>query len=106
MPSILDQRVRPEKTPVERKVDRILNSAANLYAQLKDSWESGVRTVWQGETEEILQQLGTNAAELFRVSAATAAFLEVLRPGSTTEVRALMRAHTVHEDGTVTLDTP
>ena len=88
----------------ERIAKNILRTSSSLFNQLLTQWELSVKSLWQGDTEAILAELGTNSVEVFRVSAETVKFLEALKPGCTVNGRALMRAFTEHEDGTITLD--
>lgn len=103
MSNLLQPIVTEHLSESSRKVRQIKRGAASLFQQVKMTWESSVQSVWSGNTAEVLSEMGTNAAEFFRISAVTVAFLEALEPGSTTYGRSLMRPYTVHQDGRITL---
>lgn len=104
MTKILQPSVREQLPQHVRQVQNIQRNAASLFQQVKSTWEQSVQTVWKGDTVKILETMGTDAVEFFRVSAATAAFLETLEPGATEAGRKLMRPFAEHGDGTITLD--
>ena len=67
-------------------------------------WEDGISQLWDGDTAGILAALGTSAEDLFTDSNAAIAFLETQLPGSTDAGVAKIRAFTINQDGSVTLD--
>ena len=104
MSQILAKPAREDVPEAVRKVRQIRRNAASLFDQVESTWNQSVRAVWTGKTADILAGMGTDAVEFFRVSAETAKFLEALKPGSTADGRALMRAFTEHADGSITLN--
>ena len=88
----------------ERRAARLKDAAKVNFNSLLAAWNASVTLLWNNDTADILAALGTDAADVFDLSAKTVAFMESIKPGCTTEGRALMRPFTVHADGTVTLD--
>jgi hypothetical protein len=89
----------------ERAAKRLRHAPAQLFQTVLSLWGGGVQLLWNSENPQaILDDLGLDAKELFELSSKTAIFLESLQPGCTADKVALIRAHTVHEDGTVTVD--
>ncbi len=104
MSNILNRPKIVEKAKEVRIANDIIRNTGSLFQQVLRAWENSVSQVWNNDTAAVLAEFGTDAVEIFRISAETAKFLEALKPGSTTAGRALMRPFTAHPDGTITLD--
>lgn len=94
-------------TETQRIANRLLNFPSMQFHSLLTSWDNSIRQLWGNpeNTQAILDIIGTNAAELFELSAATATFLETLQPGCTANSLALLQPFTVNPDGTITINT-
>ena len=102
--SVLERPQREPRDPVQTAINKLQRSLPSQFQMLLSTWEQGMKTLWTGDTAAILEGLGTNAVEIFTISAKTAAFLEDLKPGCTANALALRQPVTAHPDGTVTLD--
>lgn len=93
-------------TPAQEMANTLKGITAGQFRTLLQSWIDGMQLLWGNpdNTADILEALGTEAAELFQLSANTVQFLETLKPGCTTASLSMMRPFTVHQDGTVTLN--
>ena len=106
--SLLDTQTT-ELSVAARGAQRLKGLPAFQFSLLLNSWKAGVEIIWAKPalTVEVLAALGTDAAELFDLSSKTAAFLHSVKPGCVDATVALINQYyTVHQDGTVTLDTP
>jgi hypothetical protein len=110
--SILNTNQTPELTRPERKARRVKQGAKQLADQLISGWEQGFDSIWNDEDPaSILVELGTDAAEIFALSAATVqlfgSILPNRRPDDWARIDAKaqsMPATTANPDGTVTID--
>jgi hypothetical protein len=94
--------------PIDRavqKAERLRRTPIQLFNTLLSSWSQGVSAIWDdADPQAVLDALGTDAAPLFQLSAQTAAFLEQLKPGCTTDAVSKIKAFTVQADGKITID--
>lgn len=93
-------------TQLQKDVANLLSfPATQLQIRLTD-WKNAFRLIWKNSdstSDEVLAALGTNAANLFQLSALEVTYLEQLSPGCTTDTLSLLKPCTVNPDGTVTL---
>jgi hypothetical protein len=112
--SILKQNHSNPVSPALRATTQIKNRAARLAETIIREWEHGFDALWnnpQATPAEVLAELGTDAAEVFELSAATVQFMAAILSGRLDEKLAAIQAKieakpatTVHEDGSVTID--
>jgi hypothetical protein len=96
-------------TPAQARAARALALPRIIFTRLLRDWRDGIKTVWAAPTPaDVITALGPSAAELFTRSAQLRAFLEAQQPGCTqiphTPEAALIQPHTIHPDGTVTIN--
>lgn len=86
---------------VATKAKLLLGSPQRMYSQ----WAAGLRSIWEAkDPQAVITALGTNAAEIFSMSADFGELLEKHRPGITTSVISLVKPFTVNQDGTITVN--
>ena len=118
--SLLDNTESINKSPEARrarrvasKVERMLASPKRLTNTLIADWEQGFDAIWADENPaEILEAIGTEAAELFALSTSMIQFIHALLDGGSRQDdlnRLLAKVAskpetTTHEDGTVTIN--
>ena len=112
--SILKQKHSDHVSPALRATTEIKNRTARLAETIIREWEHGFDALWNHHLvtpEEILAELGTDAAEVFELSAATVQFMAAILPGRLdeewTRIQAKVAAKpatTVQDDGSVTID--
>lgn len=100
--------------PAQRIATRIINQTGRSAEQLIRQWERSFDALYnnpQATPEEILEAMGTDAAEVFELSAAMVGMMTAILPGKLDEEWARIQAKiaakpatTAHEDGTVTVD--
>jgi hypothetical protein len=96
----------PQTPPSEYTIraNDLRNLPSRQFRELLTSWQMGIDRLWACDnTKAVLDDLGTDAAELFDHSIATVAFLESRVPGCTASYLAMVRPFQVNPDGTVTL---
>lgn len=104
---LLDPTPTPTLTPAQAVAASLVRLPRQQFEIEFLNWKRGMLALWQNPAvpvSDILAEIGTDAAELFQLSAAKVRFFEEVKPGCTTDVLALMQPFTVNPDGTVTLD--
>ena len=94
-----------------RKANRVRQIAAQTADRLIQEWEQGWSLVWDHPNPaEVLAELGTDAAEIFDLSAANVQFLATILAGKRQDdldrilATVAAKPETItNEDGTVTL---
>lgn len=87
------------------KASRLKRTAYDLYVTVFQGWARGMRDIWEAQDPQaVIDALGTDAVELFALSAKTVAFLESLNPGCTAEFLAKMKPFTENADGTISIN--
>ena len=110
--SVLNEQPRQELTQAEQKANRIKRSAKQSTDALIQGVVSSLSAIWEDENpQDVLDALGTDAQELFELNTNTVAFLAGELTGKRdNELGVIMglvakvQAHTVNEDGSVTID--
>lgn len=112
--TILAQNRTDPVAPAQRIATRIVNQTARAATMLIQQWEQGFDALWnnpQATPEEILAEMGTDAAEVFELSTAMIGLMSNILPSKLpdewTRIQAKIAAKpatTVNEDGTVTID--
>ena len=111
--SILQQTTTPPTINGEIKAAQIKRSISATGEQLYHNWISSFDALWnnnQVSAEEIISALGTDAAEVFYLSAAMVEFMTTVFTGRRDDLLAGIQARlatlpefTINEDGTVTI---
>lgn len=105
----------PIESRLRGQVAQIRSAPRRLAESIIAQWESAFNMLWlvkDGVTPAMrLEELGSDAAALFQANAALTQFLVSMLTGQDDELVAEITAkvlsippHTVHEDGTVTID--
>lgn len=112
--SILGQQHNDPVSPALRATTQIKNRTARLAEHIIREWGHAFDALWnnpRATPEEVLAELGTDAAEAFELSGETVKFMAAILPdrmdaewASIQAKIAAKPATTVHEDGTVTID--
>lgn len=91
-------------TTAQRKAESLRRFPAIQFNQLLQSWKQQVSAIWDDENPQgILDELGTDGAALFALSASLAAYLESVKAVCTAETLAKVKAFTVEEDGRIAI---
>ena len=111
--SILTQDNKIQIQPAVRAANQIKRNTARLAESIKRDWEQSYDLLWhnpRATPEEVLAELGTDAAELFELSAQTVAYMLSILTGVMDDEVARIQAKiaekpetVTHDDGTVTL---
>jgi len=111
--SILNQ-TTPQVNRSEQAVKQIKMGAARGTNQLIRNWETSWDLIWNNPhatPEEVLAELGTDAAEAFEISTALIGLMSALLPTKLPDEWARIQAKvaakpatTTHDDGTITID--
>lgn len=112
--SLLTPQEPNEAMMLERRVTQIKNSPRQMTEMLVRQWMSAFDALWSTgkfTPQQKLEELGTDAAELFELNTAMVTFMVSQLTGKrddlvqmVTEKVAQIPEHTVHEDGTVTIN--
>jgi hypothetical protein len=113
--SILKQPVSKNKNRGVRISEAELRQITiNISSDVPKQWERGFRLIWdnpRATPAEMLETLGTDAAEFFELSNNLFAFIQTIMDGRLdselarlTDLLNLRKPVTIHPDGTVTLD--
>jgi phosphoglycolate phosphatase-like HAD superfamily hydrolase len=113
--SVLNSQNIQDPTPAKtRQALQIKRGVAQLAEHLIISWNQSFDKLWnnpRATPAELLEELGTDAAEVFQLSAATVQFLATILTGRRQAELDLILAKvqsippfTVHQDGSITLD--
>ena len=94
----------PPNTEAKATAARLLKDAIALVPSILAEWRNAMDALWDGDTAAILAEFGTRGLDAFLDSSATVAFLEHFSPGCTADRISKIRAYTIQQDGTVTLD--
>ena len=90
---------------IKAKVSDLYETTRAAHATLLASWEHGMDLIWAADSPAaILEEMGSGAGGIVAAHAATVSFLETFSPGCTAARMAQVLPYTVHENGTVTLN--
>jgi hypothetical protein len=91
-------------TPSQSKAARLKSLPAAQFRQLLNAWQNGVSLIWDDSNpQSVLDELGTDAAQLFALSTATAKFLETLKPGCVALTLKKIKPFTINPNETITI---
>lgn len=100
----------------KQTANKLLEFTRGNFNVLLEQWKTGMAILWSTHTDEngkkfgvrgTLKALGTDAKELFIISAGLRDYLESLVPGCTLEtLQKFYKPVDIHADGTVTLVEP
>ena len=97
----------PTQTPTQRLAKQVLEGPNAIFCLLFQNWKARFEQLWRAEDPQaVLDEIGTDAGEVFLLSSQLVQFLETLKPGCTAETLALMKPVTINPDGSATIDVP
>jgi hypothetical protein len=113
--SLLTQQTQPSDAQLlQRRVQEIKSAPRKLTEMMYQQWEQSFNALWttgKFTPAQKLEELGTDAAELFELNSIFVTFMITQLTGkrddlvqSIQEKVATIPEHTINEDGTVTLD--
>jgi peptide subunit release factor 1 (eRF1) len=98
----------------QQAATRLVEFTRNSFDNLLRQWETGMILLWSEKVDEngntfgakeILENLGTDAKDLFVISEGLRSYLESLKPGCTDQIMAkYYKPVTIRKNGTVTLN--
>lgn len=99
-------------TPAQRKATRLKMGAKQMTETMAHQWAGMFSALWDDQNpQDILDELGTDAAEFFELNTALVTFMLTSLTGKRDDLVAMIQekvatlpAHTVNPDGTVTVD--
>jgi len=109
---ILEKKVDQEPTLEQKKeliAKRLVKQVQDVYNNLRQSYQDIYRMVWENPREltpqQVLDGLGSEAAELFQLAGILLQTLETANPGSTDDLpKSDPSRYTINDDGTVTIN--
>ena len=108
--SILDGEVDRRPPADKMAAERLIRMTKNTFEQMVMSFNEGSQLFWNnrmGATpEDIAEELGANAAEVFSLHGKLGALLAGVKPEKITEGLSVVGNFTMNEDGTVTVLPP
>jgi hypothetical protein len=109
--SILDRNDLDQRPPADKMAaERLLRMTKNTFEQMVMSFNEGSQLFWgnrMGATpEEIAEELGTDAAEVFALHGKLGALIAEVKPEAIAEGLSVVGDFTMNEDGTVTVIPP
>lgn len=97
----------PTLTANQRTAKQVLEGPNAIFCNLFQNWKIRFEQLWRAQDPQgVLDELGTNAGEVFLLSSQLVGFLETLKPGCTAETLAIMKPVTINPDGSATIDVP
>lgn len=112
--SILDPNSYPRSSEEEVNAEMIKRTSADLARRIFRSWEQNYDALWNSSNPEaVLTELGTDAAEVFRLSSQIISLMESTMPEAlpddwkriSNKIQNIPK-HQINEDGSVYLIVP
>jgi len=109
--SILDRDDLDRRPPADKMAaERLVRMTKNTFEQMVMSFNEGSQLFWgnrMGATpEEIAEELGTDAKEVFYLHARLGELIGLVKPEAIAEGLSVVGNFTMNEDGTVTVLPP
>lgn len=109
--SILDRNDFDNRPPADKMAARrLLMMTKHTFENMVSSFNEGSRVFWSngmGATpEEIAEELGTDAKEVFYLHARLGELIALVKPEAITEGLSVVGQFTMNEDGSVTVIPP
>lgn len=109
--SILDRDDLDRRPPADKMAaERLVRMTKNTFEQMVMSFNEGAQLFWgnrMGATpEEIAEELGTDAKEVFYLHARLGELIALVKPEAIAEGLGVVGNFTMNEDGTVTILPP
>lgn len=87
--------------------NRIIGQTKSTFDSMVHSFNEGSRYFWKNPKgltpQQIANELGNNAKEVFQLHYALGQFIDTVKPGSINEGWSLIGQFTMNNDGTVTI---
>ena len=91
----------------QQQLQQTANQVLGVPRRMFEMWQNNMNAIWKNPNPQaVISLLGTNAAEVFAMSADFGALLEKHSPGITAPIVALVKPFTVNPDGTITINPP
>lgn len=104
--SILNQPSSPEVDPAVRAANMLRNQTRQTFNMMIQSFNQGAQTFWKNPRatpQEIADQLGADAKEIFELHSKLGSLLATIKPGSVAAVSSVVGSFIINQDGTVTI---
>ena len=100
---------RQDNQPSHQKIaaDTIKETAFVINKRLLRVFAEGVNTMWSHphvSAQQVCDELGTDAKEVFELHSALGQFLEANSPDDISGIKSKIGSYTVNSDGTVTIN--
>jgi hypothetical protein len=109
--SILDRNDFDQRPPADViAARRLLMMTKHTFQQMVNSFNEGSRIFWSNQMgaspEEIAEELGTDAGEVFYLHARLGELIALVKPEAIAEGLSVVGNFTMNEDGSVTVIPP
>lgn len=106
--SILNNNIN-EQPSAKNTADKLVAQTRNSYQQMVAVFNFGTQMFWNNKfgfsPQEIANELGTNAKEVFELHYKLGQLLASIKPEDIAESLSLIGQFTMNDDGTVTINT-
>lgn len=103
---ILDQNDVTQVNPALMAANQIRATTRQTFNMMVQAFNQGAQTFWKNPRatpQEIADQLGADAKEIFELHSKLGSLLATVKPDSVAEVSSVIGSFTVNQDGTITI---
>lgn len=103
---ILDQNDVTQVNPALMAANRLRATTRQTFNMMVQAFNQGAQTFWKNPRatpQEIADQLGADAKEIFELHSKLGSLLATVKPDSVAEVSSVIGSFTVNQDGTITI---
>lgn len=103
---ILDQNNVAQVNPALMAANRLRATTRQTFNMMVQAFNQGAQTFWKNPRatpQEIADQLGADAKEIFELHSKLGSLLATVKPDSVAEVSSVIGSFTVNQDGTITI---
>lgn len=103
---ILDQNNVTQVSPALMAANQLRMTTRQTFNMMAQAFNQGAQTFWKNPRatpQEIADQLGTDAKEIFELHAKLGSLLATIKPDSVVPGLSIVGAFTVNQDGTLTI---
>lgn len=103
---ILDQNNVAQVNPALMAANQIRATTRQTFNMMVQAFNQGAQTFWKNPRatpQEIADQLGADAKEIFELHSKLGSLLATVKPDSVAEVSSVIGSFTVNQDGTITI---
>lgn len=106
--SILNQSTLNTQQPAEIAAEKLIQITKHTYLQMINAFNQGSQIFWNNplgaSPQDISNQLGTNAKEIFELHYALGQLINQVKPEDIQDSWSLIGQFTMNEDGSVTIN--